>query len=245
MKVRERDRILVIGGSHTAAVYRGMTYEQKQRVNVVNLRRPDMQRFMEGGAPTPVLAKIYKPPMILSMVGGNVHHAYGLVEHPEPFDFATPEDSSIADPDRKVISYAIMSAMMAESLASHFRMLTGLRELFDCPIIHMLSPPPMYETDHIQQNPGEYAEQMARGVSPASLRMKCYRLQAGLMAEHCESLGIEVVQPPVETLTDKGFLKLVYAGHDSTHANSDYGRLVMDKLMEKVDAFETSLHRSA
>ena len=51
-----------------------------------------------------------------------------------------------------------------------------------------------------------------------------------MYAQKCVQLGINYIPVPERALSADGFLRPEHFGEDSTHANSAYGRVILDAL---------------
>ena len=70
-----------------------------------------------------------------------------------------------------------------------------------------------------------------RGVSPALLRFKLWRLHSGLYREACAALGVEFLPVPLEMQDVEGMLVPQAWNPDPTHVNALYGQHVLARLM--------------
>lgn len=70
------------------------------------------------------------------------------------------------------------------------------------------------------------------GISAASLRRKAWQLQVEILEDICKSINIEPIDPPSRAVTANGFLDPLYYAQDVTHANSDYGELILQTIDE-------------
>lgn len=227
-----RRPVLIVGGSHTLAVRNGLSREQRPHIAIINLRQPKFASLFDEEVPTPALARAFQPKGVISMIGGNTHHAYGLFEHPEPYDFVAPENSALAEGRRTIIPYAAMLAMMRVSLARHCTAISALKSLFSCPVYQILAPPPICDVRFLLEEPGTFGERAQYGLAPVSLRLKLFNLQNRVFRSHCEELGMPVIEPPAEALDAEGCLLPQFADPDGTHANSDYGHLLVPRILE-------------
>ncbi|MEO1191089.1 MAG: hypothetical protein AAFY02_04995 [Pseudomonadota bacterium] len=168
------------------------------------------------------------------MIGGNRHYAHGLFEFPEPYDFETPNEPLLSLPGRALLPYNVVRSSLARAMEPHQETMTSLASLFDCPMYHVLSPPPLRDGDLILKHVhrGDDSSLEAMTVAPAEFRMKVYNLQNKIVVEQCEQLGLKVINPPSETLDSDGFLRPEFMGFGATHGNEAYGRFLAKRLME-------------
>lgn len=67
-------------------------------------------------------------------------------------------------------------------------------------------------------------------LSPPWLRLKLWIVLQSLMEEIARRHGVEFVSVPDSVQTEEGFLKEEYWEKDATHANAEYGRVMLDHL---------------
>ena len=87
---------------------------------------------------------------------------------------------------------------------------------------------------HIHRFPGPFKGTLRRGVTPAPIRAKLYRINSDIFRGSCAELGVDFVPPPAEAVDAAGFLKPQYWTRDPTHANHVYGRLLMKQIKEQL-----------
>ena len=83
---------------------------------------------------------------------------------------------------------------------------------------------------------GVFADRLHRGVTPARIRAKLYRIHSDIIEQRCAALGVEFLSPPAEAADAEGFLKPAYWTQDPTHANRAYGALLLKQIEERLAA---------
>jgi hypothetical protein len=235
-------KILVFGESHTEA----LKIAHKQRAASFGNTDIRLLRFsgVKGGieigdlsldAATSIVAESAPDDLIASTIGGNQHQAFGLVQHPVAFDLIEPEAASPHDSQSRVlIPYRTMWAAFERALRKgDVRLLTTLREAAGRPIYHLSSPPPKESAAHILQRSERCfrdAGLATKGVTPAPIRLKLWRLQCAVLRSLCIESDVRLLPPPEGTQTPEGFLKPEYYTNDATHANGAYGELALRQL---------------
>lgn len=172
----------------------------------------------------------------VSVIGGNQHQTMGLIQHERSFDFLEPGGGGVRPREGvDIIPYAALF----DTMRRHIRQgrdgprMEQVRAAAKCPVVHVVGPPPKEHAEHILKNhETSYASAgiLEKGVSPAPLRMKLWRLQVAVLEEVCADLGLVLLLPPPGTQTAAGFLQPAFYRNDATHANSEYGRRVLEQI---------------
>src|SRR4029078_4023590 len=102
-----------------------------------------------------------------------------------------------------------------------------------CPVVHLAAPPIKADEAWIYANSNKYRGNIVRdvGLTPAPVRAKLWRLEMDAIRTVVAKWGIGFVPVPLDSLDADGFLRRDFYGQDVTHANSDYGRLVLRDLL--------------
>jgi len=227
--------ILIVGQSHTEAIISAQRHLESPIAEIANLNA----RHRELKVAEKIKMNGYLPDregrtLVASMIGGNFHNTFGLIENVIKFDFPVPgEDDFVLANDRHLITFELMKHYFADVMNRGF--LRSIKEVRDhyAPVrfVHVCSPPPISDSEHIASHPGGvFKDKVRLGVAPSRLRLKFYDLHTSVIADFCENEGIEFLLPPSEAVTDDGFLVKAYWMEDPTHANEAYGLLVLDQL---------------
>jgi hypothetical protein len=167
----------------------------------------------------------------LSMIGGNQYAVFSMIQHPQRFDFIEPDGHSKVDASAELIPYRLLADAFQQGIrGGDGRSLAALRKATAARVVHIIPPPPKADNDFIHQyHESVFAKEGIAdlGVSSASLRMKFWQLQTRVLVELCDELGIEVMMPPAASRDPDGFLAKTCYANDATHANDDYGELVL------------------
>lgn len=236
-----RGQILVFGDSHTLALERARTQRASSDNAHISVRR--FSKVKNGiamgdislDAAVSMVADSTPDDLIASTIGGNLHQVVGLVQHPAAFDFIEPGSQSAPDSQPCVlIPYQTMWAFFERNLRRNDgQRIKTLREAAAHPIYHLLPPPPKESAAHILQryeSDFEKAGIATKGVTPAPIRLKLWRLQCAILQSLCTEWGVRLLPPPDGTQTPEGFLKPEYYKNDATHANVAYGELALRQL---------------
>lgn len=165
----------------------------------------------------------------ISIMGGNEHNLFGLFEHPEPFNvFGTSYQTG----------YNIPSSLMKKTLetATFYRseLLPFIKSRISGNLFVHETPPPSFDNQYLQDRVASEISESGHNlvIAQPSLRMRLWQLVKELTIENCNHLGIEYLPSPPEALVD-GFLAPSFRGNDVTHANIEYGELLLKNLHDR------------
>lgn len=233
--------ILLFGDSHSHAIQSaiGKRMRKGRNVPVVVHRLKKHKNGREIGDTSleeflGIIRNLDTSDAILSMIGGNQHAVFSLVQHTQPFDFFEPGQGDPIASGCQIIPYRILEGLFAYGLQKgDGASIAALRKATSAKVVHILPPPPKADNAFIEaHHESLFAKQgiAARGVSPASLRLKFWSLQAKILRDLCDKLGVEVMMPPRGTTDEAGFLLPDYYARDATHANHVYGELLLREV---------------
>jgi hypothetical protein len=248
-------RIFLFGDSHSHAIQRAIQKRQGKKQaaplaahrllkekNGKHIGDTTFEQFLEA------TAKLGPNDVVLSMIGGNQHAVFSTIQHPQPFDFFTPEGPA-CDPAAGLVPYRALEDTFVRGLRSgDGKSLEALRKATSARVVHIIPPPPKSDTGFIEKHhETRFAqEELARlGVSPPQLRLKFWRLQARVLEEICNALGIEVMMPPARAVDEEGFLRPEFYAQDATHANWRYGERVLREVERRYLRLKRSPDRGA
>jgi hypothetical protein len=233
---------LFIGHSHTQAIY-DASIENNNIIDwgfmdpidgfgpIQNLDgRPHLLPIIKDS----IISKSVKAKFIVSTIGGNAHNFYGLIKNPVPFDFDSPVIIRPRHSDCQYIPYNnIKESFKRKIYNGDISMLQGV--LNDNIIVHchIESPPPIRDNNVIMSLLDDYFIKKYPNVEIADpwFRLKFWKLHSNIYQEYCKRNNILFIESPVAALDEHGFLKYDYLSKkSSTHANSDYGKLVLNQL---------------
>ncbi len=225
-------RLLVIGHSHTNALSATLNQAPNPAFRVIHLNRSEDRSLLEAADPLASFRGDFEPSHVVSMIGGNTYHKIALLEHDTKIQvFEGPEDTDY-DPDRYLVHHGVMREILESYAGLHTWMLERLKEKVALPIIHLLSPPPLGLEDISGFLPPAYQSLGSQSAVPPAQRLRFYRMHCGILRDHCQGLGIRVLEPPAAAVDSAGFLKDAYVAETATHANHRYGGLVLQQLLE-------------
>lgn len=243
----QKRNLLVIGQSHVAAFRAAAkahreAFPDEPRTRVIHTleeaHAPEFENGIEGdrSAFGPKLRAAIEDqiarhdPVVVSVVGGNVHNVLTLLRHPRPFDFVLPEEESGPpfDPGAELIPEALVRAVLQARLSPDFARLRALREVAG-PFLQIESPPPVRDAAYIARQAEQAFRDRAQGEIAAAgegVRWRMWRLSSRLLREAVEAMGSRYLPAPAEARDGEGFLRLDFAA-DPTHGNLAYGALLI------------------
>jgi hypothetical protein len=167
------------------------------------------------------------------MIGGNQHAVLSTIQHPRTFTFMLPGDEGAQSAAELIPHRALAQHFDAGIRGRDGKSLEALRKATRARLVHLQSPPPKRDNDHILKHHENLfaAENIADlGVSAPELRLAFWRLQASVLEQLCAELGIEILPPPPASLDADGYLAPDFYANDATHANPSYGELVLQQI---------------
>lgn len=171
-------------------------------------------------------------------IPGTYHNILGLVRSQLDFDFLLKPEDHILDLNcimpRRVIASAFDMHLETETLVPKLRAVaTGRVYVLAC-------PPPKQDNAFMMQRllakwnkPYRGQDIAACGLNRPELRRKLWVLECERTQLWAESSGLSFLHAPKSAFNDDGFLDEKYYAEDATHANADYG-LLMLKLVDSV-----------
>lgn len=238
----DRPELFILGDSHTTAIARAF----KTRGGLVADRQVFVSRYQAAKGETIIEGITHaegvsmfqgaaRSAVLVSTIGGNQFNAFGMIQHPEPFDFYEPDV-----PTEGLLPGACI--IPQRTMEATFRKLLGVRDVELLKMyrksgpgrVFVLAPPPPKEDDEFVRTKSESLFRdngiEEAGVTPAIVRLKLWAVQVRMMREIFAPLKIDVIAPPAKALTAVGFLAPEFYGKDATHANKEYGEMVLNLL---------------
>jgi hypothetical protein len=179
---------------------------------------------------------------IILVFNGNQHHAEFLFARTPRVD-VLDEELAEAEPEPGTL------LVPKRAIAEHFRpslnqlkvLLQRLREAGSLAVTVSGTPAPKAEitiftrrlrSEEFWQKllPKQGLDPLTAEFTPQSVILKFWKILQKTMKEIAISGGADFKPVPRETLDARGFLLRQYWPDDATHANREYGRLVLEKL---------------
>ena len=185
------------------------------------------------GALHPRLAHLISAPRlraVVSVIGGNTHHHFGMCNHPEAWDVADPVGGAPAD-GTPILPRGAVARQMARIDAAHLRLLAALGAAAPVPVFHLAPPPPVASGAHLRAHPGHFADAIAaHGLAPRDRAARLWRLYTALYRTACADAGIAWLACPPEMLDPVGLLAAPGWSDDPTHPGPAYAAAVLAQL---------------
>jgi hypothetical protein len=205
----------------------------------MDYRQEDSRTLLEGEAiRADVRARLAGRDVCVSVLGGNDHAVLAMLNHHRRFDLVLPEAPDLpCEPGAELVPAGLLRAEIARRAAPHLAALAAYRAAFAGRLIHVESPPPIPSAGHIEAHPGVFADEIAaRGVAPALLRYKAWRLQSDVYRAACADAGIAFLAAPASMQDKDGMMRAEGWNPDPTHGNARYGAAVLTELARRLAA---------
>ena len=177
-------------------------------------------------------------PVYFTQFGGNSYNTLTLLTIATGYDFYSPFVEGVI-PGRELIPYNAIRKMIEQNCKIFTDDLSGLAASVSAPIYHVVSPPPIYSSetiDEIKKVSPYFANLTHTEVTPASVRLKAWHCQRQVYKETCDRIGATVLDPPAESLEDGRWLAESCIGSDPTHGNYRYSDLVFQMIESTLKA---------
>jgi hypothetical protein len=179
-----------------------------------------------------VRARLAARDVCVSVLGGNDHAVLAMLNHDRVFDVVLPEAPGLPlAPDAELVPAGLLRAEIARRAAPHLTVLAAFAAAAPGRVLHVESPPPIPSVAHIAAHPGVFRDEIAaRGVAPARLRYKAWRLQSDIYRQACQRAGVAFVAAPQAMQDEQGMMREEGWNTDPTHGNERYGAAVLAEL---------------
>lgn len=170
--------------------------------------------------------------LVLTLMG-TLHNVIGLLNHPEPFSLINKYDSIEGG------KHCIPRAQIQDMYMSHLKRNHMVGRFVDkCKgkVIHLSVPPPKKDLSFVNERwlekvyHGHVVREM--GVNDCYTRLELWKLEKDCLSDVLAEMGCCILDCPEGTQTSEGFLKPTYYAADATHANAEYGELVLQQIEE-------------
>ena len=238
-------RILIVGDSHTNAIKKALRTWSKGDCNGIEVQALGYAREKNGKIMgdlsvdeiNALAANLNSSDLLVSAIGGNMHQVVSLVQHPVAFDFFMKDESLYSvEGFKQIIPYSqVLDYFLTRLRGKDCQRLLQLKQIAKCKVYHLIPPPPKENHEHILKRPESTFRNngiMEKGISNPNLRLKTWKVQVQALEAICKEMGVDLLKPPSDAVEKSGFLKERYYANDATHANAQYGLLVLNQLTD-------------
>jgi hypothetical protein len=235
-------RTIVFGDSHVHALQEAARHRAaKGRKTNVEIRRLLKVKGSKSLGDTPfdeiieIARSLGGDDVLVTVIGGNQYAVFSTIQHLQAFDFLLPcDDPDEFAGDAEVIPFRALADYFAGGIRNgDAESIRALRKATAAKVIQLIAPPPKRDNSFIEAyHDTRFAEEgiASLGVSSPELRMKFWRLQNLVVEQLCDDLGVGTLPPPDAARDADGFLARECYAKDATHANENYGELVLQQL---------------
>ena len=167
---------------------------------------------------------------IVTMILGNAHNTYGLVRHRQPFRFYPPHSPRPVGTGEQIRPLPLIQAEIGGIAKRELDCIRWIAGLSDKKVLLVIPPPPK-PSEVVLRNPQNFAERFEKfGIAPDDFRAGCWQVHRSMLIELSGELGLMLVDVPPETVGPDGLLKAEYCREDATHANFEFGKLLLERI---------------
>jgi hypothetical protein len=231
--------MICIGGSHMVCVLEA-AQEEGSPLPAIALRAPAFEHISEARVVAaaedldPEEVNRHGAPLFC-FVGGIRYLSLGALGHPRPFDFVLPSAPELPlDPNAELVPSSALRARMAKDDKRHLDMLDRIGEIADGPIYQFETPPPPPQ-EWLERKRARRTANGDSDLPPPYVRLKLWRLYSDILRDAAERAGAHFVARPDAAVDETGFLRDGLS-RNATHANAQYGALVLRQLRSLASA---------
>jgi hypothetical protein len=236
-------RIAVFGDSHTAALVGAKDFPQRKHlydhIRVYRLLKEKNGRVVGDSRLEDFCSEIRNfgsNDLVFSAVGGNQYAVISTVRDPVEYDFlSSTEDTTVPMAGAALVPFRALSGYIKRGVRGTLGpILKEIRKATSARVYHLAPPPPKEDNAFIATHfETRFAGGLEKlGPTHPELRLKCWNLQLGCLADLCAELNIGLVMPPKHGITARGFLAPRCYAKDVTHGNRRYGEFVLKQILE-------------
>lgn len=239
---------VVIGQSHTACMANAISTHPDKAwdISVTRLRSGDKLNDPEAlsidDAMGLVSALEFSVPIFISIVG-TYHNILGLIRFGEDFDFLMDGQSTISD-ESCLVPNKVLTSAFDENLKTE-KDIQKLKAVSRGPVYLLACPPPKQDSEFMLQKltarrnkPYRGRDVATHGINRPELRRKLWLLECQRLELWAQGLEIGYLPPPIEAFDQDGFLAKQFYADDATHANAEYGALVLSLIASTIESRE-------
>lgn len=240
---------IVIGQSHCNAIAEALAGDPRgaSEISVHRIGDPDFGANGEPftfGAGIPMVAALSPgTPVFLSMLGG-YHNVLGLLQSGQRYDFLLNSDDRAEPPPTARVPHRALATAFEDVFGKTTKILK-MKSVSKARVYLLSTPPPKQSNEFIMSRLLAQKKTVYRGRSFAEIgverpeiRLKLWQLEADLLGSWAKRGGMHFVPAPAEAFDENGFLGREFY-NDATHANAQYGALVVKQIEAIIAGNET------
>lgn len=181
------------------------------------------------------------------MWGGNEHNSVYFFQAAYQFDFASRYVQRLLGRAQILTQRTVKQRFQKLSLNNLEATLTAIVRAGPQRLALLGTPPPKKDNEKLRavltREPAfvAWAESLNASLETIEItdpyvRLKLWYLLQDMFRAAAEKNGAQFIPTPPAVQDDEGFLKEEFWAADVTHANSDYGRLMLAKVLEEMEA---------
>lgn len=236
---------IIVGQSHTVCIS-AAAIRQPDRARAINIQRlrSGDKAIDDAAVSVDEAAALIKASgsdcgVFLSILGG-FHNAIALLRYGPDFDFV--EDAAQPHDDGTVgVPFRAIASIFDDQLDGEI-VVKELCRAAPGPVFMLACPPPKMDNDYMMGRLLERQKKFYRGkdvlacgINRPALRRKLWQLEGNRIAAWASGLGAHYLPPPALAFDADGYLDARLYADDATHANIDYGALVLDQVSAMLD----------
>jgi hypothetical protein len=244
---KSKKKIYVFGDSHTAALTRAKNYEKRadkfSSISIFRLKKEKNEKLIGDHTVDDFCKKIKNlncDDFVFCAVGGNQYAVVSTIRH--EIEFSVIDGSEGDDVDRMmtgdIIPYrALRSFIFSGVWNSDGPLIRRIKSSTRARVFQLTPPPPKFDNSFIVNNHESRfsnADRSAFRPTAPRLRLICWAMQRECLEALCLDAGVQLVPPPLSTITSQGYLDPLFYAKDVTHANRRYGERVLLQMLEIV-----------
>ena len=179
--------------------------------------------------------------------GGNEHNAFYFFESAHMFDFASKYVARLLERVQIVTQRTVKSRFREHSLAQLDEVLDSLVRARPERLALIGTPPPKKDSEKLRavldREPfflavaaSMKADRDSVRITDPYVRLKLWYLLQDMLREAAGRRGAHFVAVPPECQDREGFLRDEFWAPDVTHANADYGHIMLARVLEELRA---------
>ena len=228
-------RLLIVGNSHTQiikeaiAIRTGSGRPVKDDVEVCWVNLGGKGNFGDTSCEE-AMAKVQRlgsSDLLVTSLIGTLHNIIGLFNHESPFSLAAGGDRQAATPLKaQVIPRQVMRDVFTEHVEGN-EFFQQLAEAARCLVVHFIPPPPKEGFAESGKTRIVDKVRVQLEYAPKHSRLALWKLEESVVANYLSKLTVYHYAVPLNAATPEGFLLPAYHSSDATHANAQFGELLL------------------